>query len=918
MKYKKRFLNNCINKCLLLIGFIGFSISIQAQNSGIKGIVTDNQKIPLEMVSVAILSPKDSTFLSYATTDLKGIFHLQDVPKDTVIIQLNLLGFTQYSKKLVYNNSLIDLKTIVLEDDVSSLDEIVIAAVVPIQIKKDTVSYNANSFKVNHDDNIEGLLGKLPGMEIEDGKIISQGNAVTKIMIDGKEFFGGDPSIVLKNISADAIAKVEVIDKKSDEAELTGVSDGNKQIVINFTLKKTKKNRGFGKVSGGLGLDNRYFGNANYNQFNSKTQLSVIGKFNNINITGSNIQGFLENADGVADESEDDTNDNFNIKQKSLSGFLETKVTGVHYGRELKKRESLNADYFYNASENSGISETNRINFTNTNNFNFKSTNDYLNTTNNHNFNFNYENKANKTHTIKLRGRFYTDDRNYNLDRKGVYENENNEIVTENNLLSNNTTFKKYGNINFNLYRRLLKKGRSFNTGFNWVVNNYDRENDQHTFITRNINTDTPVYQEIIALRDEESSSSNFNLRFKYTEPLGGNHYLNAEVNASFYDVDESTDQSRTTIKTTIEEDFIKFDYTFFQNIMRTKLFHSYNTPKINISTTMELYNLRREFGQEIDQIYTKEKLYVTPSFFFQYKPNRGEKLRFTYRRVIRAPRPRETNPFINDLSPYFIRTGNVDLQPEKVHSFVSFYNVNSSNSSINFNTRLQYNYSTDAIIRSYTIDDDYIRTSSYQNNGERHRLNAQVRFSKKLNKLGVRFNLNNRFFYNSANSIVNFNLNKIESQDISTNFVIQNTRKRKVDLKAGVFYGVNNTSFSIEKDLDRKFTTQKYFGMVDVDATKRLNLNTQLDYIIYNDDKFDIHQELPIWNAAMSYSLSPKNNIVKLVLIDLLNKNVDVFRRSTDNFFEETIGQSLGRYVILSYTYRLNNGKRKPKRKSS
>lgn len=915
MKHKKINLIFCLQNCLLILSFLVLSNKTQGQTSGIKAIVTDEQKIPLEMVSVAILSSKDSTFLSYTSTDLKGFFHLKEVPRDTVLLQLNLLGFVPYSKKIIYNNSLIDLQTIELKEDVSSLDEIVIAAVVPVQIKKDTVSYNANSFKVNHDDNIEGLLGKLPGMDIEDGKIISQGNTVTKIMIDGKEFFGGDPSIVLKNISADAIAKVEVIDKKSDEAELTGVSDGNKQIVINFTLKKTKKNRGFGKVSAGLGLDNRYFGNLNYNQFNSKTQLSVIGKFNNINITGSNIQGFLENADGVADESDDDANENFNIKQKSLSGFLETKVTGLHYGKELKKRESLNADYFYNASENSGLSETNRINFTNNNNFNFESKNDYFNTTNNHNFNFNYENKVNKTYTIKLRGRFYTDDRTYNLDRKGIYENENKEIVTENNQLSNNITFKKYGNLNFNLYKRLLKKGRSFNTGFNWVVNNYDRENDQHTFITRNINTNNPTDQQILALRDEKSTSNNFNLRFKYTEPLGGNHYLNAEVNASFYDVNQSTNQSRTTIINSTEEDFIMFDYTFFQNIMWSKLFHSYNTAKINVSTTLELYNLRREFGQIVDQIYVKEQLYLTPSFFFQYKPNRREKFRFTYRRAIRAPRPQETNPFVNDLSPYFIRTGNVNLQPEKVHSFVSFYNVNSANSSLNFNTRIQYNYSTDAIIRSYTIDDNYIRTSSFQNNGERHRLNAQVRFSNKINKLGLRFSVNNRLFYNAVNSIVNFNLNKIESEDLSTNFVIQNAKKRKIDLKAGVFYGVNNTSFSIEKDLDRKFTTQKYFGMVDVDVNKRLSINTQLDYIVYHDNKFDIHQELPIWNAAMSYALSSKNNILKLLLIDLLNKNVDVFRRSTDNFFEETIGQSLGRYVILSYTYRLNNGKRKPKR---
>lgn len=898
---------------ILLIASTFFS-----QKSGVKGQVTDNQKVPLEMVSVAVLNPKDSIFLSYTTTDSKGYFYLNDIPKDSILLQFNLLGFKPFSKKILYKNTVIDVKTIVLKEEVSSLDEIVIAAVIPVQIKKDTISFNASSFKVDYDDNIEQLLNKLPGVEIEDGKIITQGTTVTKFMIDGKEFFGGDPSIVLKNLSADAISKIEVIDKKSDEEELTGVSDGNKQVVINLTLKKTKKNRGFGKISGGLGLDNRYFGNANYNQFNVKTQLSFVGKFNNINITGSNIQGFLENVDGIADDSEDDTNANFNSRQRSLSGFLETKVIGVHYGSELKKKESLNADYFYNASENSGLSETNRINFTNNNNFNFKSNNNFLNTTENHNFNFNYENKSSTKHTLRLRGRFYTDDRYNNLDRKGTFVNENNELVIENDLLSNNKQFRKFGNLNFNFYKRLQKKGRSFNTGFNWTVNNFDRNNNQTTFITRNLNANNPTSQEIIALRDEISTFNNFNFRFKYTEPLGKNHYLNAELNANFNVIDELTDQSRIRITTTTQEDFIQFNYDFYQNIMRSKLYHTFNTGKLNIATTVELYNLRRVFGQTTNEEFIKEQLYITPSFLLQYKPKRGKKLQFTYKRLIRAPRPSATNPFLNDLNPYFIRTGNVNLQPEKVHSFVSFYNVSSLNSSVHFNTRLNYNYSTDAIIRSFMINDDFIRIGSFQNKGDRHRLNARVNFSKKLNKLGVRFSVKNSLLYSAVNSIVNFNENKVASKDFSTNFEIQNTKKRTVDLKAGVFYGVNNTSFSIENNLNRKFTTQKYFGMIDFDITKRLNFNTQLDYIIYADNNFDIYQELPLWNAAMSYSLSKNNNILKLLLIDLLNKNIDVFRRSTDNFFEETIGQSLGRYIILSYTFKLNRGKRKLKNKNS
>ncbi|WP_339659864.1 outer membrane beta-barrel protein, partial [uncultured Polaribacter sp.] len=870
---------------------------------------------PLEMVSVAILSAKESVFLNYTTTDAKGNFYVDDIPKDSIILQLTFLGFTTYSKKLIYKKQLIDLKTIVLKEDVSALNEIVISAVVPIQIKKDTVSFNASFFKVNYDDTIDRLLSKLPGIEIdENGNIVTQGTTVTKVMIDGKEFFGGDPSIVLKNISADAIAKVEIIDQKSDEAELTGVSDGNKEIVINFTLKKDKKNRGFGKLSAGVGLDNRYFGNANYNQFNSKNQLSIISKFNNINITGSNIQGFLENADGIADDSGDDADNNFSGNQKSLSGFLETAVTGVHFGTEIKKKESFNADYFYNSSQNSGLTETNRISFTSLNNFNFSSQNNFLNTSKNHNLNFNYENKSKKTSSLRIRGRFYSDDRNFQLERDGSFFNIEDELFTENNQSSENNNLKKFGNINLNYYQRLEKKGRSFNAGFNTTITGFNRNNDQNTFITRNVDSSNPTFQEVLTFRGEDVRSEIFNVRFKYTEPLGGNHYLNSEVFADFLSGNEQTNQSRKTIKTTTVEDFIAFKYAYFQNSMKSKFSHSYNTSQLNIVTALEFQNLRNKFGQVQDHPFVSENLFLNPSFVFQYKPQMGRKYRFVYKKVIRAPRPNETNPFINDLNPYFISTGNVDLIPEKTNSFQLLLNFNDLKSTVGFDSKLQYNHSTDAIIRNITIDDDFIRTSSYQNNGEKEQFKAEGSFTKKLTKLGVRVSLKSTYLYNSANSIVNFKLNNVVSEDFSTNFTIQNNNKRKIDVKAGVYYNENNTNFSIENNLNRKFTTQKYFGMIDFDLTKKFNFNTQLDYIIYKDNSFSIHQEIPIWNAAMSYSLSKNNNIVKLVLIDLLNKNVDIFRRSTINFFEETTSQSLGRYIILSYTYKLNSGSSKKK----
>ncbi|MEN8703390.1 MAG: outer membrane beta-barrel protein [Polaribacter sp.] len=910
--YKKTFL-----KTFLIIVFC-FSKNLQSQSTGIKGIIVDEAKTRLEMVSVAALNPKDSTFLSYTTTDEKGHFILNDIPKDTILLQLNLLGFSSYTKKLQYKGTLIDLKTIVLKEAIALLDEIIISAVIPIQIRKDTIRFNANSFKVNYDDNLEGLLGKLPGIEIEEGKVTAQGNTITKIFVDGKEFFGGDPSIVLKNLSADVIDKIEVIDKKSEEAELTGVSDGNKEIVINFTLKKSNKNSRFGKVASGIGLDNRYFGNLNYNQFNPKTQLSVIGKFNNINITGSNIQSFLQNADGVADESEDETENNFIKPQKNLSGFLKTAITGIHFGKEIKKKESLNVDYFYNLSENSGVSKTNRIFFSNTNNFNYNSENTYLNTTDNHNLNFNYNNKSSKTNSLYIKGRFYADKRASNLKRNGSFFNVGDELVTKNENQSKDKNHKKYGNLNVNYYHRLLKKGRSFNLGFNTVINNYQKNNNQNTFVERKFNTANSSERAIKTLRNQDVASSLLNFRFKYIEPIVGNHYFNTEAIAQILSGKENTNQSRETTEITTVEDAINFNYKYSENNFKTKFFHSYNNSKLNISSGLELQTLHRSFGEITQLKFRREQFYVNPFFTFQYKPKRGRKYKFSYDKQIRAPKPNQTNPFFNDLNPYSIKIGNPDLLTEKTNSFLMRVNVHDFKSSVSFNGKLQYKHTQDAIIRNVTIEDDFIRTSSYQNKGIRQRFNAQLDFGKKVSNFGIRFNFKNKFSYREENSVVNFDLNNVVSQDYLTSFIIQNTSKRTIDLKAGATYGLNNTDFSIENDLNRKYTTQKYFGMVDFDISKKFNFNTQLDYIVYDDNNFSIHQEIPIWNAAISYSLTNRNNIVKLVFIDLLNKNRDVFRRSTLNYFEETTLQSLGRYIVLSYTYKLNAKNKKRKSKSA
>lgn len=913
MNFKGISLSKLLSVLSILISSMVFS-----QSSGmVIGKVFSPEKQPLELVSVAMLNPTDSTLVNFTTTDENGVFKINQESKDSILLQLHSTGYQSYFKHIKYKKDVIDLKIITLKEDTKMLDEIVITAVVPVQIKKDTIGFNASSFKVDHDDTIEQLLNKLPGIETQsDGKVIAQGNEITKIFVDGKEFFGGDPSIVLKNLSADAIAKVEVIDKKSDEAELTGVSDGNKEVIINLVLKKGKTQNGFGKLSGGVGLDSRYFGNLNYNKFSSKKQMSFISKYNNINVTGSNIQGFLDNANGLADESDDGDDNDFAKPLNDLSGYLKTGVAGVNYGEEIKKNESFNVDYFYNLSENKGTSKTKRVNFGGANKFENNYVNDYRNISDNHNLNFNYKNKSNKMHSLLIKGQLTSDKRNSNLDRNTSYFNTSDELTTTNNFESENINNKNSGNFMLTYIQRLYKRGRSFKLDFKTRVDNLSKDTDQSTLNNRKLNTDNPTIRNLLTLKDESNNLATFDFKFKYTEPLSTHHYLNVESFVTIKNIKENTNQSREIITDASALDEILYRYNFRENSYSTKLSHSYNTGKLNIATGLESQNLIRSFGQVEENPIVKDRMFFNPSFFLMYKPKTGRKYRLSYNKSVRSPNATQSNTFLNDLNPYSIRVGNPDLKPEKTDNILLTANVFDFKSSTNFYARVQYQNAQHAIISVINTDEDYIKTRTYENNGNREKFKTSVSFGQKIKGMGLRYTVKNSNQFSNSNALVNLQINEVTAESYMLSLDLENYNKNIFDVKIGANYSLNNTHFSIVSDLDRQFSKQLYYTMLDIDFTKKLNFNTQFDYIIYADDKFSDNQEIPLLNASTSYAFSKNNNIVKLLLIDLLNKNVNISRKSTQNYFEETISESLGRYVILSYTYKLNGGKKvkKPK----
>lgn len=896
-------LNTHTLKFIFILIFINQSFFAQEKN--IEGQIVDKNNLPLEYASVALLRVVDSVMISFTVSDDKGYFKIVDASEGTFLLQVYSTGFLPYSKIISYKNESINLKTIKLAINVQQLEEVTITAIVPVQIKKDTISFNANFFKIHHDDNIEDLLKKLPGIEFDsDGSIKAQGNDITKIYVDGKEFFSGDPLIVLKNLSAEYIDKIEVIDKKSDEAELTGVDDTQKSYVINFTLKKDKKRNGFGKFSGGIGLEGEYLGNLNYNIFNPKLQLSVIGKVNNINVTGSNIKDFLNFTGGLS-EDQDEIEESTSIKnnKKALSGYLTHAVGGINLGYELKKKEVISLDYFYNNLENIGTSTSKRVSYTRKNNFFSESVNNNQSTSANHNLNFNYENKNSKTSRLFIKGKFFTDNRTSVLDKDDSYFNELYEIETLSEKLYSTKNCRKRGDLRVNYYKRIHKNKRNFSVGMFASSNSATNFKDQNTITT---NQKTFNINEVFTEKNESFKNHLFNFNFKYTEPLGNNHYLKFQSTFIFKNSTEIINQTKT--KNFIDEPSLNYTIKNDEQNYNTSFTYNYNNKNTNLLIGSELQNLYRDFGLVDAEKYKKNQVYLNPKISFRYKPKNGKNVSLNYKRVIRSPRNSQSAPVINDINPFNIRKGNPDLYTEKIDNLNIIATAYNHKTTLSYYSKINYQHIRDAIISNLVIDDDYVTTRSFQNYGNQDKVFAEFSLNKRIKKLGIRYNAKVEGVYKTYNSIINLEINDITSKEYIVGSFIENNKKNFLDLKIGFDYSVNNTTFSVEESLNREFVKQHYYSKFDFDISKKFNINTQFDYYLYSDSIFHSKQKIPFWNIGMSYTFTKNNNgILKLLLIDILDRNVDIERISTINYFEETTNEMLGRYLILSLTLRLN-----------
>ncbi|HEU5164804.1 MAG TPA: TonB-dependent receptor [Chitinophagaceae bacterium] len=914
----------------LLSGFIWLTTSAQ-KNGNIKGVVFDTiAKQPVPAATITVLQRKDSSLVTFTMTNSRGEFSLANVPYGDYRLLVTHVNYHNVNKYFTVNvaNKNIDLPNIEVSDKNKVLEEVVIMAEAPpVTLIGDTVQYNAGSFKTKPNAVVEDLLKRMPGIQVEkDGTVKAQGQEVKRVLVDGKEFFGNDPKIATKNLPADAVDKVQVYDKQSDMAQLTGFDDGQSEKTINLKLKKDKKKGVFGKVNAGGGTEGRYQGKFNVNSFKGARQMSVIGMGNNTNAEGFSFMDILSFTGGMNQLGGGGGGGvNINISSNdplasSMGGGNNNSINtswagGANYNNIIGTKMEVQSNYFYNRYNPVTEQKLSRQYILPDSTYFYNQNSRTDNLSNSHRFNLTYDYLIDSMNSLKFTPTLNL--QNSNNHSASAYETLSEKLLRSNRGVSDN--FSASDGYNFNgtlLYRKKFKRrGRTFSLSVGTTLNNGDGNGELasiNEFYDRQgnlVKTDS-----INQHSDFESEVRGYNTRAVYTEPLFKRSLLEFSVskNESRSVSDKITyDYNKSSGKHDIENPLLTNNY---QNVYGTK------TAGIRLRTQKKKYNysfgltwqnadLEGTIKSGIkDSVITKSFYNLLPNARFQYNFTRFKNLQLDYRASTNQPSVSQLQPIPDISNPLNIKLGNSNLKQEFTHRINANYTGMNPFRNKSFFWFSSYSFTNNKIVNFDVVDSFGRKLTTPVNVNGVYNLNNDISVGWPLRFMKATMNFNTGVGYSKTIQFINTNRNNIYNISFDPSVEISKSFKDKIDLslRGGVAY--NKAKYSLQSSLNNNYLTQDYSIDAGWQLPKNFYLSTDFTYTISSKRSEGFNAKVPLWNAAFSkLFLKYNRGEMKISVHDLLNENQAIVRTTNSNYIEDQSNRVLKRFFLLSFTYSLN-----------
>ncbi|WP_336516965.1 outer membrane beta-barrel family protein [Pollutibacter soli] len=927
-----------------LIAFVGivlFQVSAVGQSTRqVSGRVMDSVRNPVGGATIWLFSKQVKDTLK-TTSNNNGYYNFKGISATEFTIRISSIGFLPKQKTYNYpiTDERIQLEDLTLNNSVTTLQEVIIAPP-PIQVREDTVEYKADSFRVKPNSMVEDLLKKMPGIEVDkNGDITAQGKKVSRIKVNGKDFFGGDPKTATKELPADLIDKVQVVDDYGDLSAVSGIKDGEPEKVINLQLKKDKNKGIFGRATAGYGTDDRYQANGNINLFDNNKQLSVIGNSNNINgstfNTGSGGGGMELAGRAMGGVSMAGANSGAGQTQQVAmigggnrgfgggtgssgsggDGISTTHSLGTNFRNDFSgNKGSLYGSYSFTRRMTDGLSDISQQNFYETNSFVNDQNNRFYNQNNNHRAFINFEYQIDSFNYIKISPSFSYGQSNNQSRSDFQYYMDKTTLTTEG--INKDSTISKTPNLNANIIynHRFRKRGRNLSVNVNMGGNSNESESDKYN-LTNNYNLPQPVDLLIRQAIFQDNESRNYGFRLNYSEPIRKDRFIDLiySYNRSYtkndrktYDIEPNDELNyNPALSNAYENVFINQRYQV--NMRTVKKKYNYTLGVMFQPVNLQGYSISKDSG------YTPQKrVNIFPVARLAYNFTKTKNLNFNYFGNARQPGFEQLQPVRDISNPQYQTQGNPNLKPEQNHNFSLMYNNFNFISGRVFFVGSNFMLTQNKIVNNnIQIGNSGAQLSIPENVNGFYNATGFYNFSKPYKNRTYVFSLNGMANFNHNITLIDSARNVGNNLVFSQGFNFTFNHKDWLEWDAGVRYAMNSTRYSLDGQQDIDYSSWTFTSASRIDIKGGWIFRYDFEYVLNNGLAAGVNQNIALLNASFEKTIfKKKNGFIRVSGFDILKQNQSITRTVSGNYITDTRTNRLTRYFMLTFTYRLTRFK--------
>jgi Outer membrane protein beta-barrel family len=935
-----------MKRLLFLLLFFGIAFPLLAQETDLHGIIQMNTSVPLEGVHIWLYNLADTTKPYVTSTTANGVFHIINVQRGVYRFEAHSVGYTKITQVIRVNNPNADLGSFTLTETPIKYGDVVIRGRVPPAVQKgDTTEFNANAYKTHPDATVEELVTKMPGVTVDNttGTVQAGGETVQRVLVDGKPFFGDDPTIAMRNLPAEVVDKIQVFDQLSEQAQFTGFDDGQYTKTMNIVTRQRNASSEFGKLIAGYGDDGRYNAGGNMNFFDGNSRVSLLGSSNNINTQNFSAQDLLGVLSGSGQRSGGGRggggggqrqggrprggmfipgggNSPSNLLIGQQQGINTTSMLGGNFSDTALTNTFVHANYFFNQTNNQNDQSLTRQYLIGDSSTDYDQQSDI--------------NGKNKNHRVNMRVDYALDESNFFTITPQLLFQDNSTINLQNVItslpsgqqLSQSQTTNQTATNGNSLSGHVLFKhkfstpGRTISLDMNISESLKKSSGD---LLASNMYGNTTIDSSSY-LNDQSGGtwqSISISPSLVYTEPLGVTSQLEINYQPTF--------SKGTADKRTYNYDTMSLDYSLFNPILSNTYDNQYTSQRAGVAYRFSKQGINLNIGVAYQQadLWNQQTFPLSttvsrtfssalPNVMFNMRIGNRENLRFYYQTATRAPSITQLQNVVDNSNPLLLSAGNSDLKQSYTHTLMARYSITAPEEGKSLFLLLSANYTLDYIgsasitpgrdtVVLGTLVAPGVQLTMPQNFTDYWSVRSFMTYGFPLDIISSTMNLNAGVNYAQTPGSINSLINIADATTYTLGAVIGSNISENLDFTVTYSGNYNTSSNSLQSSLNSDYyshTAGLRFNWIFWDG---IVFHDELLNVYNNGQSTGYNQNSLLWNMSLAKKLfSKQSGEIKVSVYDVLGQNKSLNRTIASSYIEDSRNEVLTRYYMLTFTY--------------